>query len=141
MNPAVPTDNEAHQTMTTDWSALSRELEGLLKLRAHVFGMKLFEHREEMEAIPRISRAQSMDVLSSQANLAGYRAVIEAAESFGRSPRRLRAHRSSGRASHQMLRRRKTGEGIARITAATGPNVSSRKSGMSVVTPVTMVAG
>ena len=36
-----------------------------------------------MELIPRISRAQSMDVLSSQANLAGYRAVIDAAEQFG----------------------------------------------------------
>ena len=33
-----------------------------------------------MEMMPRITRAQSMDVLSSQANLAGYRAVIEAAE-------------------------------------------------------------
>jgi NAD(P) transhydrogenase subunit alpha len=32
-----------------------------------------------MEFMPRITRAQSMDVLSSQANLAGYRAVIEAA--------------------------------------------------------------
>jgi NAD(P) transhydrogenase subunit alpha len=32
-----------------------------------------------LDAIPRISRAQSMDVLSSQANLAGYRAVIEGA--------------------------------------------------------------
>lgn len=37
-----------------------------------------------MDAIPRISRAQSMDVLSSQANIAGYRAVIEAANVFGR---------------------------------------------------------
>lgn len=37
-----------------------------------------------MDAIPRISRAQSMDVLSSQANVAGYRAVIEAAHAFGR---------------------------------------------------------
>ena len=35
-----------------------------------------------MELIPRISRAQSMDVLSSQANLAGYRSVIDAAEQF-----------------------------------------------------------
>ena len=35
-----------------------------------------------MELIPRISRAQSMDVLSSQANLAGYKAVIDAAEKF-----------------------------------------------------------
>ncbi|HEY1963093.1 MAG TPA: NAD(P)(+) transhydrogenase (Re/Si-specific) subunit alpha, partial [Rhizomicrobium sp.] len=38
-----------------------------------------------MEFIPRISRAQSMDVLSSQANLAGYKAVIDAAAQFGRA--------------------------------------------------------
>jgi H+-translocating NAD(P) transhydrogenase subunit alpha len=37
-----------------------------------------------MEAIPRISRAQSMDALSSQSNVAGYKAVILAAEEFGR---------------------------------------------------------
>ncbi|MDQ7019114.1 MAG: Re/Si-specific NAD(P)(+) transhydrogenase subunit alpha [Robiginitomaculum sp.] len=38
-----------------------------------------------MEFIPRISRAQSMDALSSQSNLAGYRAVIEAAALFGKA--------------------------------------------------------
>jgi NAD(P) transhydrogenase subunit alpha len=37
-----------------------------------------------MELLPRITRAQSMDVLSSQANLAGYRAVIDAAAEYGR---------------------------------------------------------
>jgi H+-translocating NAD(P) transhydrogenase subunit alpha len=37
-----------------------------------------------MELMPRITRAQTMDVLSSQANLAGYRAVIDAAAEFGR---------------------------------------------------------
>jgi H+-translocating NAD(P) transhydrogenase subunit alpha len=37
-----------------------------------------------MDAVPRISRAQSMDVLSSMANIAGYRAVVEAAHRFGR---------------------------------------------------------
>jgi NAD(P) transhydrogenase subunit alpha len=37
-----------------------------------------------MEMMPRITRAQSMDVLSSQANLAGYRAVIESAGAFAR---------------------------------------------------------
>ena len=37
-----------------------------------------------MDAVPRISRAQSLDVLSSMANIAGYRAVIEAAHGFGR---------------------------------------------------------
>ncbi|TDB85250.1 Re/Si-specific NAD(P)(+) transhydrogenase subunit alpha [Actinomadura sp. KC216] len=37
-----------------------------------------------LDAVPRISRAQSFDVLSSMANIAGYRAVIEAAHEFGR---------------------------------------------------------
>ncbi|MFN8750454.1 MAG: NAD(P)(+) transhydrogenase (Re/Si-specific) subunit alpha, partial [Betaproteobacteria bacterium] len=37
-----------------------------------------------MEWLPRISRAQSMDVLSSQANIAGYKAVLMAANAYGR---------------------------------------------------------
>src|SRR3972149_9080702 len=37
-----------------------------------------------MDCVPRISRAQKMDALSSMANIAGYRAVIEAAQHFGR---------------------------------------------------------
>lgn len=37
-----------------------------------------------MDSVPRISRAQSMDALSSMANIAGYRAVIEASHNFGR---------------------------------------------------------
>ncbi|WP_333795446.1 Re/Si-specific NAD(P)(+) transhydrogenase subunit alpha [Hyphomicrobium sp.] len=44
-------------------------------------GMNLFS----MEFMPRISRAQSMDVLSSQANLAGYKAVVDAASLFGQA--------------------------------------------------------
>ncbi len=44
-------------------------------------GLTLFA----MELMPRISRAQAMDMLSSQANLAGYKAVIEAAGYFGRA--------------------------------------------------------
>ena len=38
-----------------------------------------------MEFVPRITRAQAMDALSSQANLAGYRAVIEGAQAYGRA--------------------------------------------------------
>ncbi len=38
-----------------------------------------------LELVPRITRAQSMDVLSSQSNLAGYRAVLDAAYEFGRA--------------------------------------------------------
>jgi NAD(P) transhydrogenase subunit alpha len=44
-------------------------------------GVSLFA----MELMPRISRAQSMDVLSSQANLAGYKAVVDAAAAFARA--------------------------------------------------------
>ncbi len=47
-----------------------------------------FNHKKiaafSLEFLPRISRAQSMDVLSSQSNLAGYRAVIDAAAAFGK---------------------------------------------------------
>lgn len=38
-----------------------------------------------LELMPRISRAQSMDILSSQSNLAGYKAVVDAAATFGRA--------------------------------------------------------
>jgi NAD(P) transhydrogenase subunit alpha len=38
-----------------------------------------------MEFVPRITRAQAMDVLSSQSNLAGYKAVVDAAAAFGRA--------------------------------------------------------
>ena len=37
-----------------------------------------------LERVPRITRAQDMDILSSQANLAGYHAVIDAAQEFNR---------------------------------------------------------
>lgn len=50
--------------------------------------LEQFKHNNitacSLDAIPRISRAQKMDVLSSMANIAGYRAVIEAANQFGR---------------------------------------------------------
>jgi NAD(P) transhydrogenase subunit alpha len=51
-------------------------LDGLAKAGATAFAM---------EFVPRITRAQVMDVLSSQANLAGYRAVIEGAEAYGKA--------------------------------------------------------
>jgi NAD(P) transhydrogenase subunit alpha len=51
-------------------------LEALAQAGASLFAMEL---------MPRISRAQSMDVLSSQANLAGYKAVINAAAAFGQA--------------------------------------------------------
>jgi len=72
---------------------------GALKAGAIVVGL-LDPHRQKaamakmaeqgltafaMEFVPRITRAQAMDALSSQANLAGYRAVIEAAQAYGRA--------------------------------------------------------
>ncbi len=53
-----------------------KEIEAMAKAGISVFSMEL---------IPRITRAQSMDVLSSQANLAGYKAVIDAAAKFSRA--------------------------------------------------------
>ena len=49
--------------MTQDWAKLAADLERLLRLRAIPFGMKLFERREEMEAIPRIRRPKSVHTL------------------------------------------------------------------------------
>ena len=58
------------------WPAQNRELIDLLaKRKATVFGM---------DCIPRITRAQKMDTLSAMANIAGYRAIIEAANHFPR---------------------------------------------------------
>lgn len=70
-----------------------------IKKGASLFGvLKPFKHNEllshcntqnlttfALEMLPRITRAQTMDILSSQSNLAGYRAVIEAANAFGRA--------------------------------------------------------
>ncbi len=58
------------------WPALNPELmEKLSSKKINVLAM---------DAVPRISRAQALDALSSMANIAGYRAVVEAAHEFGR---------------------------------------------------------
>ena len=49
--------------MKHDWTKLVADLERLLRLRAIPFGMKLFEHREDMEAITRIRRPKSVHTL------------------------------------------------------------------------------
>jgi NAD(P) transhydrogenase subunit alpha len=65
------------QTLMSPLGALTnRELVGALAAK----GVTAFA----LELIPRITRAQSMDILSSQANLAGYKAVLLAADNFGR---------------------------------------------------------
>jgi uncharacterized protein (DUF169 family) len=64
-----------------DWAKLTADLERLLKLRSFVFAMKLYEKREEMEAIPRIRRPQSIhtfDQVVGQASRLGWTVGITA---------------------------------------------------------------
>lgn len=79
---AAPADDEI---------ALLREGATLVALLAPAQRPELLEALRQrgvtalaMDAVPRISRAQSLDVLSSMANISGYRAVVEAANEFGR---------------------------------------------------------
>src|SRR5713226_6653978 len=72
--------------MTEDWTKLSADLERLLKLRSFVFGMKLYEDREEMEAIARIRRPQSvhtLDQVVGQASRLGWTIGITAEDLVG----------------------------------------------------------
>ncbi len=70
-----------------------------------------------MELVPRITRAQAMDVLSSQANLAGYKAVIDAAAEFGRAFPMMMTAAGTIRAARLLV----MGAGVAGLQAiATG---------------------
>jgi uncharacterized protein (DUF169 family) len=69
------------EAATQDWGKITADLERLLKLRSFVFAMKLFEKREEMEAIPRIRRPQSIhtfDQVVGQASRLGWTVGITA---------------------------------------------------------------
>ena len=72
--------------MTQDWAKLAADLERLLKLRAIPFGMKLFERREEMEAIPRIRRPKAvhtLDQIVAQAARLGWTVGITSEDLVG----------------------------------------------------------
>jgi uncharacterized protein (DUF169 family) len=72
--------------MTSDLPAVAAELEQLLKLRTIPFGMKLFEHRQDMEAIPRIRRPQSvhtLDQIVGQASRLGWTVGITSEDLVG----------------------------------------------------------
>jgi len=72
--------------MTQDWTKLAADLERLLKLRAIPFGMKLFERREEMEALPRIRRPKAvhtLDQLVAQAARLGWTVGITSEDLVG----------------------------------------------------------
>jgi len=72
--------------MTFDWPSLAADLEQLLKLRSVPFGMKLFESRADMEAIPRIRRPQhvhTLDQVVGQAARLGWTVGITAEDLVG----------------------------------------------------------
>src|SRR5215472_15450321 len=72
--------------MSQDWQKLSNDLERLLKLRSFVFGMKLYEDRAEMEAIPRIRRPKAvhtLDQVVGQASRLGWTVGITADDLVG----------------------------------------------------------
>jgi uncharacterized protein (DUF169 family) len=72
--------------MVEDWTKLVAELERLLKLRSIPFGMKLFERREEMEAIAKIRRPQSvhtLDQIVGQASRLGWTVGITSDDLVG----------------------------------------------------------
>ncbi len=82
---------QQHPTLGIDESELLKEGQTLVSFMAPAQNPDLLEKLSKkninalaVEGIPRISRAQKMDCLSSMANIAGYRAVIEAAQNFGR---------------------------------------------------------
>jgi len=82
---------EIHPEIPMDEIALLREGQALISFIQPGQNQELVENLAKkkisvlaMDSIPRISRAQKMDALSSMANIAGYRAVVEAAQHFGR---------------------------------------------------------
>ncbi|KRA24687.1 NAD(P) transhydrogenase subunit alpha [Microbacterium sp. Root61] len=80
VNPPVPEEIAALRDGATLVSMLSPNLRPDLVEALSQRGITALA----LDAVPRISRAQSMDVLSSMSNISGYRAVIEAAHEFGR---------------------------------------------------------
>ncbi|HNW92981.1 MAG TPA: NAD(P)(+) transhydrogenase (Re/Si-specific) subunit alpha, partial [bacterium] len=82
---------ELHPTLRIEESALLRQGQLLISFIWPAQNRELLDRLAKrqgtvlaMDCVPRISRAQKLDALSSMANIAGYRAVIEAAHHFGR---------------------------------------------------------
>ena len=72
--------------MTTDWTKLVADLDRLLKLRSIPFGMKLFERRDEMEAIAKIRRPKAvhtLDQIVAQAARLGWTVGLTAEDLVG----------------------------------------------------------
>ena len=82
---------ETHPELCMDEAELLHKHQILISFIQPAINPELLGHLSQsggtvmaMDSIPRISRAQKMDALSSMANIAGYRAVVEAAQHFGR---------------------------------------------------------
>src|SRR5260221_6806119 len=94
--------------VTEDWAAVVDELNALMKLRTIVFAMKLFERREDMEAIDRIRRPQSvhtLDQVVGQASRLGWTAGITADDLVGAQCRAVVRLRRAQTAASQSRKR------------------------------------
>jgi uncharacterized protein (DUF169 family) len=116
--------------MVNDWADLVGELERLLKLRSIAFGMKLFERREDMEAIPKIRRPQSihtLDQIVGQASRLGWTVGITSDDLVGAQ---CRAVVGLGRAKTDEW---KSGKHMTGVWFSTLEDASAHQSAMNCV--------
>src|SRR4051794_31519842 len=116
--------------MIEDWTKLSNDLERLLKLRSFVFGMKLYEDREDMEAIPRIRRPKSvhtLDQVVGQASRLGWTIGITAEDLVGA---RCRAVVGLGNAKNAEWR---SGKHMAGVWFSTDEDAAAHQAAMECV--------
>jgi uncharacterized protein (DUF169 family) len=116
--------------MTSDLPAVAAELEQLLKLRSIPFGMKLFEHREDMEAIPRIRRPQNvhtLDQIVGQASRLGWTVGITSEDLVGAQ---CRAVVGLGAAKTDDW---KSGRSMTGVWFSTGEDAAAHQSAMHCV--------
>ena len=116
--------------MTSDLPAVAAELEQLLKLRSIPIGMKLFEHRQDMEAIPRIRRPQSvhtLDQIVGQASRLGWTVGITSEDLVGAQ---CRAVVGLGAAKTDDW---KSGRSMTGVWFSTGEDAAAHQSAMHCV--------
>jgi len=116
--------------MIEDWTKLALELERLLRLRAIPFGMKLFERREEMEAIPKIRRPKSvhtLDQVVAQAARLGWTVGITSEDLVGAQ---CRAVVGLGGAKDEKWR---SGQHMVGVWYSTGEDARAHQAAMACV--------
>jgi uncharacterized protein (DUF169 family) len=121
---------EPQDAAQRDWPAIVGELEALLKLRSIVFAMKLFERREEMEAIARIRRPQAvhtLDQVVGQASRLGWTVGITAEDLVGAQ---CRAVVGLGGAKTEDWR---SGQSMNGVWYATGEDAAAHQAAMHCV--------